>query len=122
MLQGPLALKRIRKISIHRRDSPDDDAETNRILPPADSEDTSIESIFIPVLNDDTVLPGGPVLTEPAFVAYIDDRTKIRTGDIVRRAVNEDEDEEPDLYVTGHFVGEISQRLDLNQKAGSGEN
>ena len=114
MLTGPLAGKRKQKITITRRQGPDDDSTTLRILPPQSSSDDGIDSILIPLLSDDTIMPGGPVITEPQFAAYIDDLTQIRTGDIVRRVGTT----QPDLYVIGVFVGDISQRIDLSESPG----
>lgn len=104
-LQGPLAAKRKKVISIIRLKSADDDAIEEVIL-------DSIDAAIIPVLTEDRLIPGGLTITQPEYVAYIDDMTEIRTGDIIRMQGRKD------LYVTGSFEGEESQRLDLMQGQG----
>ena len=105
MLQGPLAVKRKQIISIVRLGSADDDAVEETVL-------ENIECALIPVLSEDRLIPGGLTITQPEYVAYIDDLTEVRTGDIVRRQGRRD------LYVSGSFDGEDSQRLDLIQGQG----
>ena len=112
MLQGPLAMKRLKKIKITRRDSPDDDADSSYIL---GSDSNTVDAVVIPLISDDVLLPGGPVIEDAQFVAYIDknqetdEHTEIRSGDRVIISG------EKDLWVIGAFKGEVSQRIDLSE-------
>ena len=133
MLTGPLAAKRRKYISIWHREGPDDDAETIRVLPPEqipssvdpeiliENPDERIAAMFIPVISDDTLMPGGPVLSDAQYVAYIDNiEAMIMTGAIVKVWKSNDLEKDTrqelsDLYVAGEFKGDVSRRLDLSQ-------